>query len=549
MNGLVQCSWKLFWIVWVAAFCMSAQGQSTPTEITTQPSTFYVKTFQIQGNTLISGGKLLALLAHLIGTELTLNDLHEVTSVVQQAYRKAGYGGVIAFVPEQTLENGEVVINVVEGRLANVSISDNKRYDETNILASLPGLRKGTTPIIRDIDRNIQMANENPAKDMRVALVAGARPGEIDADIKVNEERPLRLLLGVDSAGTPTTGNFRTNAGIQHANLWNRDHIGTFQFQTSPTDPGRVQIYSVGYRVPFYNYFAAIDAFYAHSSVDSVSSPLQGVGPLGFTGKGDVAGFRAYRFLPRLGDYDQRLTFGWDWRRFNNQCSFGEFGSAGCGAASADVAITPLSLGYTGQTEGPGISWGFSSSVSGNVGGSSNSEFDAVRLGADKHYFIWRFFTFGNLALPAGFGLAARVSAQYSPHALVPGEQFGIGGGGSAMGGIISVRGYREREVVGDYGTSFNLEGLGPDFAKWVNSESVSIRPLIFFDFGWAGNNLHTPCNADGSSCTLAGVGGGFRFSIGKRLYGRLDLGHALIDGNQKEAGTTRGHLAINFSY
>ncbi|HNR11674.1 MAG TPA: hypothetical protein PKN72_10815, partial [Nitrosomonas europaea] len=56
-------------------------------------------------------------------------------------------------------------------------------------------------------------------------------------------------------------------------------------------------------------------------------------------------------------------------------------------------------------------------------------------------------------------------------------------------------------------------------------------------------------CDAGGASCTLASLGGGLRFTIGKQLSGRLDFGHALMDGNQKQAGTTRGHLAINFYY
>jgi hemolysin activation/secretion protein len=51
------------------------------------------------------------------------------------------------------------------------------------------------------------------------------------------------------------------------------------------------------------------------------------------------------------------------------------------------------------------------------------------------------------------------------------------------------------------------------------------------------------------SSCTLAGVGGGIRLGYGKRFSARLDLGHALEDGNQKAAGTTRGHMAVNFSF
>ncbi len=543
--------WLFLLLIGVVGSSVNVQGQSLPTVASTQSQAFFVKTIRIEGNTLLPENKLIALVAYLVGDGRTLNDLVQGATAVQQAYREAGYGGVVAFVPEQKLENGDVIIRVIEGKIDKVNISGHTEHDEANLLRGLPHLRQGETPVIRNIDRNIQMANENPTKKLRVALVAGTKPGAIDADAKVTDERPLRLLFGVDSAGTPGTGNFRTNIGIQHTNLWNRDHIGTFQFQTSPTEPSRAQIYSVGYRIPFYNQFAAIDAFYAHSNVDSVTAAAPAsASPFGFTGRGDIAGFRAHRFLHRIGEYDHRVTFGWDWRHFNNNCSFqGTSGFAGCDRIAADVTIAPLSLGYVGQKDGQVFSWGINTNISGNVGGSSEATFNAVRLDADKHYAVWRFFGFTNLNLPAGFGLATRVLAQYSPHALVPGEQFGIGGGGSAMGGFISVRGYREREIVGDYGTSFNIEGLGPDFAKLVNSESLSLRPLGFFDFGWAGNNHQAPCDAHGSSCEIAGVGGGIRFAIGKKFSGRLDFGHALMDGTQKAAGTTRGHLAINFHY
>ncbi len=535
-------------LVWFLGFHVNVQAEIASLDLSTQGQTFSVETVQIQGNTLLSDNELAALVVHVVGSKQTLDNLTDAAAAVQQAYREAGYGGVVAFIPEQELSNGNIIIQVAEGKITNVLISDNKRYDEANILGSLPRLHKGETPSVRDINRNIQLANENPAKNLRVALLAGAKPGEIDADIKVTEEKPLRLLFGIDSAGTPRTGNFRSNVGIQHANLWNRDHIGTFQFQTSPTRPDLVQIYSVGYRLPLYNKFSAIDFFYAHSNVDTVTTSTP-AGPLGFTGKGDVAGFRAHHYLSRLGEYDHRLTFGWDWRHFNNNCSIGDTGSARCGVAAADVTITPLSLGYTGQSKGPKLSWGFNTSISGNVGGSSNASFNAARQDGEKHYAVWRFFAFSNLSLPAGFGLAARVSAQYSPHALVPGEQFGIGGGGSAMGGFVSVRGYREREVVGDYGSFVNLEGLGPDFAKLMEVEQVSLRPLIFFDFGVAGNNENKNCMTNDATCTLASVGGGIRFAIGKQFSGRLDFGHALQDGNQKAAGTTRGHLSVNFYY
>jgi hemolysin activation/secretion protein len=550
LTGLVKSLWKTMFLAWILGFCGTLQAQTPPPapEASSQVQHFPVKNLRIEGNTLLPDYELAALVAHLAGNERTLDALVQGASAVQQAYRSAGYGGVIAFVPEQDLSSSDIVIRVVEGKIAVVEILDNQRYDEANIRNSLPYLREGETPLIRVIDRDIQLTNENPAKEVRVTLAAGAKPGDVNARVQVAEEKPLRLLLGLDSSGTPGTSRFRANIGIQHANLWNRDHVGTFQFQTSPTNPDQVHVYSVGYRIPFYGMSAALDAFFAHSNVNSVATTTP-AGPLGFTGSGDVGGFRAHRFLSRMGDYDHRVTFGWDWRHYNNNCSIGTFGSAGCGIASADVTVLPLSLGYTGQAQGPRLSWGFNTTVSGNPGGSSEQEFRASRPGADRHYAIWRFSAFSNLTLPAGFGLAARVVAQYSPDALVPGEQLGIGGAGSALGGVISVRGYREREVVGDYGSFLNLEGLGPDVGSFINLGGFNLRPLAFFDFGWVGNNNNTRCMINETSCTLAGVGGGIRLGYGRRFSARLDLGHALENGNQKAAGTTRGHMAVNFSF
>ncbi len=534
-------------------FSLNAYAQTTPsypTEQRLQP--FFVKTIEIQGNTLFSAKELNPYIGHLEKNGQPLRELEKAAEAIQQVYREAGYGGVVVFVPTQDLVDEKIIIQVMEGKIANVKIKNNERYDEKNILTSLPHLLYNQTPVVKNIDRNIQQANENPAKDLKVVLAAGEQRGEIDVNIDVKEERPLRLLLGTDTAGTPGTGDFRTNIGVQHANLWNRDHIGTFQFQTSPSHPDKVQVYSVGYRLPLYSKFSAVDLFYAHSNIDNVSTATP-VGPLGFTGRGDVAGFRAHHYLSRIGEYDHRVIFGWDWRHFNNNCTVGVLGLAGCNsAAGADVTITPINLGYSGQTMGPKFSWGFNSTISGNLGGSSDAGFNAARLGAEKHYFVGRLFAFSNLNLPAGFGLAARVSAQYSPHALVPGEQFGVGGGGSAMGGFISVRGYREREIVGDFGSFVNLEGLGPNIAQYLSHDklkSVNLRPLVFFDFGWAGNHQDKACMSNNTSCTLASVGGGIRLAIGKRFSTRVDVGHALKDGNRRSAGSNRIHLSVNYSY
>lgn len=520
-----------------------AQTDTSPTADTppTKVVRFPVKAASIQGNTLLPQSELTKLVANLSGGERTLEDLNKAANLVQQAYRDAGYGGVVAFIPEQDLNAGNVVIRVIEGKLARISISDNQRLDQTNIRRSLPSLKEGTTPNVARIDRDIQLANENPVKELQVKLSAGAKLGEIDANIAVAEEKPLRFLVGLDNTGNPQSGNYRLSVGVQHANLWNRDHIGTLQYQTSPTEPDLVRIYSVGYRLPIYGYSTSIDAFYAHSTVDS-GTTVTPAGPLQFTGTGDVAGLRYNRYLQRIGEYDHRFIFGVDWRNYDNECSIGTLGTAGCGSAGVSVASLPVSIGYTGQVDNAKFSWGTSTSLAYNVGGSSQEVYEAARPGAKKSYAIFRLSAFGARALPAGYGLHGRISGQYSPDALISGEQHGFGG-------ATSVRGYREREIAGDNGFLVNLEGLGPDLGKTFKLKSASLRPLLFVDYGWTKNHNGVPCHDVNSACSLSSAGFGVRFAVSKWLSGRMDVGHVFEDGNQISSGRTRGHFSLNLVF
>ncbi len=532
---------------WLVVFCLScacsgALAQTAPVDAGGDASRqFVVRSVRIEGNSLLPESELAERVAFLVGSERTAADLRQATAAVQDAYRQAGYAGVVAYIPEQSLVSGEIVIRVVEGKLAQVKISGNERYDEANIRQSLPNLREGETPRVRAIDRDIQLANENPVKELRVVLTAGARPGDVDASIEVAEESPLRVLIGFDNTGDPSTGDYRLSIGFQHANLWNLDHIGTFQYQTSPTDPNLVQIYSLGYRLPLYGYAASIDAFVAYSSVDNGTTTTV-AGPLQFTGKGKIAGLRGNRYLERLGEYDHRLTLGLDWRDLENDCLLGAFGDAGCGTAGVSVAVLPLSLAYTGQVQTPESAWGFAGSLAQNTGGSSPEDFKAARPRADKYYSIARLSAFAGFAPPDRFGLQGRLSAQSSPDALVPVEQFGLGGASS-------VRGYREREVTGDSGLYANLEGLAPDLRQTIGLENGSLRPLVFVDWGQVTNHYRWPCAGTDTRCSLSSVGVGVRFAVGRYFSGRLDVARTLEDGPQTPAGKNRGNIALNFVF
>jgi hemolysin activation/secretion protein len=510
-----------------------------PTASAPKPQKINVSAVRVEGNTLLPERMLSELTAGVAGTERSGSELNQIATRVQNAYRDAGYGGVVAYIPEQEIIGGNVVVRVIEGKLTNVRVTGNVHHDAANIRAGLPNLREGTTPVVRSIDRDIQLTNDSPGKQVKVTLTAGAKPGEIDADVGVTDSKPLKFLLGYNNTGNETTGKHRVSVGLQHSNLFDRDHVGTLQYQTSPQKPDQVSIYSAGYRVPLYSQAASLDAFFARSSVSN-GTTFTPAGPLSFAGKGTVVGLRANRNLDRIGEYDHHATLGLDWRDYENDCSVGVFGSAACGSAGVSVNTAPASVAYTGQKQGPRTSWGINASLAANLGGSSQATFEAARPGSKRHYVISRFSGFGEMALGAGFAVHGQLDVQYSPHALISGEKLGLGGAGS-------VRGYTERELAGDYGYATRIEALAPP--KEV-TDGFRFRPYLFVDHGRISNHNDLPCRSiTETSCKLTGVGIGTRLSIGKNASATLEIGRAFENGVTTSSGDVRGHVAVNFVY
>src|SRR5438105_7981834 len=164
-----------------------------------------VEQFVVTGNTLLAPDALDAALARFKG-DRTLAELEQAALVVQSLYRDAGYGGVVAYVPPQTSAPGRATIVVLEGRVSRVYITGNRQFSDANIRRAVPQLREGETPQVRRIDAQIQLANENPARQISLTLEPGPQQGDIEARVTVNELPASRWSLSLDNTGNESTG-------------------------------------------------------------------------------------------------------------------------------------------------------------------------------------------------------------------------------------------------------------------------------------------------------------------------------------------------------
>lgn len=504
-----------------------------------------VQSFEVEGNTLLPQALIDAALAPYRG-KATLARLREAAAAVQDLYRDQGYGGVVAFLPGQSSPGGVVRIRVVEGKLSKVSVKGQKFSSPEKLRATLPALQEGRTPEVRLIDAQLQLANENPARNLQVLLQPGSEPATIEAQLSVSDRPPTRFTLRADNTGSEGSGRWRTALGWQHADLFGSDQVLTLEAQTAPRDAKNVKILSGAWRMPLPQWLATLDAFAAWSDVQSGTTNTA-AGDLDFQGRGTVFGLRGTRYLTRWGTIDQRVSLGFESREYRNQCTIEGLPEAACGSAGASVSLQPVSLSYTAQSAGD-LPWGLSLSLHGNSGAGGRSsrpeDFEAVRAGSTRLYKLARLSAnIGTGPLPWlwNAGLSAQFSAQATRSTLVPGEQFGIGG-------AQSVRGYEEREVNGDNGGQLSIELVSASLLDSAFGAPALLRVLASADIGHVNNPNGDSCQEGRASCRLGSLGMGLRFARGDATV-RLDVARAFAAGPRTAKGDLRAHLALNYGF
>lgn len=510
----------------------------------TQTERFDIDRYNIEGNTLLAPDEIEAVLKPFTGKQREYGDLQRAIEALRQHYRTRGFSVVWVITPEQDLDRGVVTLRVIEARIGKVTIQGNRFFNDANIRSSLPALKEDVSPRAGDISANVQLANENPAKQVDVLLRPGDKQGVVDATIDAIDVRPLKAFLTFDNTGNSQTGDFRLGVGLQHANLFNRDHIGTFNYVTSPGKWDQVSLYSGSYRLPLYSWGDSMDFIIAYSDV-SAGTTQTVAGPLTFSGKGTVAGFRYNQLLWRRGEYSHRVVYGLDYRAYENECALGNFGAEACGPAGVDFTVSPISLAYSGNWAKPGRISDFYVALSHNIpvaAKGKDSDFRAVRPspnggdGAPSRYKILRFGASVVNAFESNWQVRAAFSGQYTPDALVPGEQFSIAG-------ATAVRGFLEREIVRDTGYIANIEFYSPNLGGKLIPGEGNLRGLLFYDIAWATNN---PLDGEARHpISTSSIGAGLRWNIQRNFNVRFDLARVIDEGGSKKTGDLRMHISV----
>lgn len=511
--------------------------------------TFSIVEFIVEGNTLLDQALIKAELNKFTGPDRNFGDVQEALESLQKLYQKNGFGAVQVVLPEQELKQGQVLFKVMEQKIGLVKIDGAQHHNEANILNSMPSLAVGEIPSTKRIAANLRVANENPSKQTTVLFRSSETDAsQVDAVVRVVDERPYKYFATLDNTGNQQTGNGRIGLGFQHYNLMNQDDRLSAQVVTSPESLlDDVKIFGVGYSHPLYRYGDSVDFIYGYSDVNA-GNILNGA--LNIASKGFITGAHYNFNLRKWGDLEHKWVFGLDYKRFKPDTTTEDGLNQ-----TPHASTTPLSITYFGSLEKKDWLFGFNAGVSHNLAIGKNGGRNSLGINDDAA-FPWltdvhftKFNAGGNVShtVFGNWTAHANFSMQWTDDHLHPGEQFGVGG-------MTTVRGWKERSYAGDKGYLLSLELTSPDFGAKLN-DKLSARSVLFYDQGLEDNNANILGIKDDSAkrIVVSSIGAGLRVNFNKQLLGRVDYAYVL-DGEtrsslssdtKREPGDMFGHVSL----
>lgn len=443
-----------------------------------------------------------------LGPGRTPDDVEQARAALEKTYRDGGFQTVSVQVPPQQVNDGVVVLQVVEGIVGRLRVKGARFSSPKAIKAMAPSLAEGRVVNFNDVPRDIVALNQHPDRRVTPTLRAGEAAGTVDVDLNVVETTPLHASIELNNRHSANTTALRLNASVSDNNFLQRGDSLGLSFQVAPQRSADAKVYS-GYYLTRFPAAGGLSLMLQGTKQDSNVSTLGGAA---VAGRGATLGARALVRLPAAKNFYQSLSLGFDYKHFDQTLRL-----AGSNLV-APITYWPLSANYSatllGEKRETDANLGVTLHLRGM--GSDPAAFDARRYQADGSFAFLRGDLSHTREIARGLQLFAKASGQLANQALLDSEQ-------ASGGGLGTVRGYLESEVVGDNAAFGTLELRSPP----LGAKAQDRRLYVFADAGVL--KLHQALPQQHAYFYLASYGAGSRFRFQEKLNGSLDAGVPLV--------------------
>jgi hemolysin activation/secretion protein len=485
-----------------------------------------VDAYVFEGNHVVNTATLQQIAAPYRGRAVDLAELEALRVALTRHYVELGYINSGALLDEGFHRDGVVHMRIVEGRLSQIRASGLERLRESYLTQRL--LRPDQPLNVNALQERFQLLLADPLFDkLNAHLQPGAQPGEAVLDVEVTRARPWELGLYFNNYQPPSIGS--EAFGVSGV-LRNLTGLGdSLEADLARGVEGSEQ-YLVSWRIPIV-YRSELFLRYQHEESSVVEEPLD---VLDLDSELDSYEVGVSHAL--VDSIRRRLSFDLLYTHRENSTSlFGQpisfVPGEPTGTSKVDAWRFAQEYIQRGSTDSLAarstFTWGRTNVDDGLA---------PPDIVPDEHYFTWiGQAQYARLLAKNGTNLLLRGTVQLSPDRLVPLERF-------ALGGVSTVRGYRENQVVRDQGYALTAELRYPLFQRPAERHRLFLVPFCDIGEAWNRGESHQRLRSIG-----VGVNWHFR-GVTADLY----YGHRLVDPEVETSGDLQDdgiHFQVRYDF
>lgn len=477
---------------------------------------FQINQLTVEGVSLLTTAELTAITGRYVPNCMQGADIQAVMRALDAAYADQGYITSRTYIAPQNLQDGELVLTMLEGTVEDILLIDAQKQIESRrgarqIETAFPNAQ-GKLFQLRDFEQGLDQMNRLDSVEAIMKLQPGKEPGGSHVIVQRVQQDRLRGYARLDNQGSQSTGRNKLSFDLEVDDLLGANDSWTFGYSGSDN----TNALSVNGSVP-YGYWT----FETELAYSEYLTPLNALSEL--FGTSHTAGLKARYVAHRDQASTTELNFGLRVRksdRFINDV----------GLTPQELSTFSLGVKHLRLDETARNSYDATLTFGTTLFGADR---DAPGIGADiprAQFFKINAGWQRQGALGQVGTLVTDLQVQWSAHTLYGTEQL-------SLGSFSTVRGYEASVATGDMGVYMRNDlYLTPDIWNFLPEEAAGkvagkIQTHLFLDIGITHDYAR---NVTGKA---AGFGVGLSW-YHKRLTLAGTLGVPLVQGSRSNIGS-----------
>jgi hemolysin activation/secretion protein len=447
-----------------------------------------------------------AITEKLEGKTVGVDELQQAVDQINQLYAEKNYITARAVLPPQTVTDGIVRIQLVEGRIGEILL-ENNRYTRDSYFLDRVRMKPGDLVKLDQMEDDLTYFNLTNDVQVMAELRPGEQFGTTDVVLKALEPQVSQVVLYTDNGGRSETGESRIGVNAVHNSLLGLRHSLTFGAVYSTGSSGLSTSYEAPVDGPAGTRGARVRVSYDESKTHIIAGQLD---PVDVDTLSTVLSVKVS--WPTIVSEQLQTTLSLATQSQRTNIAFS-------GANLVRTSVQKLELSATTQVVGASEVFQVQQSLT----------VDRVEASVPKSFFKYSGSLTWQRAAGVGCVFTCRGAFQLTDdHSMPSSEQF-------AVGGVSTVRGLPEGARMGDTGYLVSAELSYPIMQK--------VQGVMFIDHGAA-----FPYRGSGGSAEpndyITSFGFGASMSFTDRISGNLVVGFPARAGD----GAPRIDLVIQTS-